>query len=349
MADEQRPWVQIGPNKAFLPSDFGTLSIQLDSLGQVARSVNSNLYLAGNVDAIDLTSTLITGFDTEAYKLKQRVQSLFEELKEERSNTRQKDEKVEELNESLKELEIKLNLQFLLGRVNTAAQVKLRESNEFQQQFLSQGQCATVVMSVDIRRSTELMLKARKPEDFADFITQLCQDLMRVVTTNFGVFDKFTGDGVLAFFPEFYSGDDAIYHAISAADECHKCFEKLYGNSRRSFTSVLADVGLGIGIDYGEVRLMKVADGLTVVGTPVVYACRLSGAPPFTTLVNQPAYELVCDKIGSSCHTNETRLEIKHEGVMIAYKVQLNGRRFRPASPKWLIADEEHENRKKTK
>ncbi len=69
-------------------------------------------------------------------------------------------------------------------------------------------------MSIDIRRSTDLMLKAREPRLFADFVTGLCSKLKNLIVNNYGVFDKFTGDGVLAFFPDFYSGPDAGLLAV---------------------------------------------------------------------------------------------------------------------------------------
>ncbi len=90
-------------------------------------------------------------------------------------------------------------------------------------------------------------------------------------------------------FPEFFSGKDAGYYALAAADACHATFEKHYRAHRNSFRSVLKDVGLGIGVDYGECHLVLVAGNLTIVGSPVVYACRLGGAPAGLTLLNQPA------------------------------------------------------------
>src|ERR1700674_1496778 len=104
--------------------------------------------------------------------------------------------------------------------------------------------------------------------------------------------------------------------------------------SRRFVLLIL--VAALFGVDFGQVRLVRVAEVLTVVGAPVVYACRLSGAPSGITLVNQPAYELISDTFGGSCITSETQLPMKHEGCMLAYEVRLNGRGHTPKSPPWI-------------
>ena len=135
------------------------------------------------------------------------------------------------------------------------------------------------------------MLKARKPELFSEFVTELTTALSNVVINNFGVFDKFTGDGILAFFPKFYSGESAILRAVKAAQECHEVFTNHYFNCRKNFNVFIKDVGLGIGMDYGEVSLVNSRNELTVVGIPVVYACRMSSALAGDTLLNQPALE----------------------------------------------------------
>ncbi len=191
-------------------------------------------------------------------------------------------------------------------------------------------------MSVDIRRSTDLMLKARTPQAFATFITSLCKDLMDVVRNNNGVVDKFTGDGILCFFPEFFSGGDAGYYALASADECHRTFDKHYRAQRNSFRSVLRDIGLGIGVDYGDCHLVQVAGNLTIVGSPVVYACRLGGAPAGTTLLNQPAYEIISERHGGLVLLDETSIEIKHEGTLIAYAAKLSRRDYKAAPPAWI-------------
>jgi class 3 adenylate cyclase len=274
-------------------------------------------------------------FEDELVKLRKKVDEQTRTLGEEKSSAKEKEQKIVMLESTLEELRAKERIGFLLTRVNQSAQRQLLVSDAFRRAFLECKECVAFVMSVDIRRSTELMLKARSPEAFAAFITTLCADLMNIITEHFGVFDKFTGDGVLAFFPDFYSGDDAAFYAVAAADKCHASFSEHYQRFRRSFSSVLSGIGLGIGVDYGAVHLVQMAGGLTVVGAPVVYACRLSGAPPGVTLVNQPAYEVISDRFGATCFIDETTIEIKHEGGMLAYQVRLNGRDYKPSYPTW--------------
>lgn len=243
--------------------------------------------------------------------------------------------RVAELQEKIDQLQEKQKLEFLLSRVNFRAQQLLLDSEEFRGKFLEQKECESFVLSVDIRRSTELMLKARTPEKFAEFITQLCTEFAQIITNNYGVFDKFTGDGVLAFFPEFFAGDDAGILALNTALECHSAFQRHYRAKRSSFSSILTNVGLGIGIDFGKTHLVQMAGGLTVVGVPVVYACRLGNAPAGCTYLNQPAFEQIVASTGSDYSFDEAELEIKHEGGILAYAAKSSGTPVSPRSPSW--------------
>lgn len=226
----------------------------------------------------------------------------------------------------------------VLEKVSTRAHEALLSDQSLRVHFLDPKAAHTAfVMSIDIRRSTELMLKARTAELFAEFMAELCEELQRVICDRFGVVDKFTGDGLLAAFPEFFSGADAGYRALSAAQEAHVVFVKRYKLHRSSFFTVLRDIGLGIGIDYGNIRFLRIAGDLTVVGTPVVYATRLSCGPPGKTLLNQPAYEKVVGPFGAFCSISETDVDIKHEGRVLAYDVRLKRHSFRPTDPPWIM------------
>ena len=282
---------------------------------------------AGALTLGDFFSSDRRELEKEISTLKQQIESLLADKKE-----------GDEAKQKISELTSKLELEFLLDKVNQDGRSQLMTSPKFRQLFLGQNDnTPAFVMSIDIRRSTELMLKARNAQAFAKFITELCSELMEIIKNSFGVVDKFTGDGVLAYFPDFYSGRDAAYRAICVAAKCHTAFFKSYANSRLSFKLILKNVGLGIGIDYGDVHLVKIAGGLTVVGEPVVYACRLSAAPAGMTLLNQPAYEKVIEQFGRYCFIKETEITIKHEGELLAYAVELNDKNYDSRTPDWAL------------
>jgi class 3 adenylate cyclase len=277
----------------------------------------------------------VLDLDREINKLRSEYNDQTLELARFKTRTREVEELIAARDATLAKFQRKSDLAFLLDRVNAKAGLLLLSSPNFQDQFSPGNEHPTFVMSVDIRQSTSLMLKARTPQAFATFINGLCSYLMDVIKNNYGVVDKFTGDGVLAFFPEFYSGQDSGFYAVKAALECHDVFRRHYKSSRTSFTSVLTEVGLGIGIDYGQTHLLRMADGLTVVGQPVVYACRLGAAPRGKTYLNQPAYEKVCGRPNSAFLFAEETLDIKHEGSILAYSVAFSGNQAEPALPAW--------------
>ena len=273
--------------------------------------------------------------ENEIERLKKEVYQKTKELKKAIESKGEQETISREREKSLKKLKSKEGLQHLTKRVNKEAMDKLFDSEDFRKLFKTYDMFEVIVMSIDIRRSTELMLKAKEPKLYAKFITSFCKELSVRIVSNYGIFDKFTGDGILAFFPDFYSGPDAIYYALKSADECHRYFYEHYKKYRKCFTTILKDVGLGIGIDYGKAYLTNINDEITVVGTPVVYACRMGGAEAGETLLNQPAYEKVTEKYEQHLKVEETEINLKHEGRALAYKVNLNFKAIDVEPPNW--------------
>jgi class 3 adenylate cyclase len=260
-------------------------------------------------------------FEREFSALKRDVEERAVALVQEKLSAEKREEHVRELERVVTELNEKHRVSYLLSRVGEPGQKLLMESEDFRSQFLDGVPHDAYVVSVDIRRSTELMLKAREPQLFASFIRDLAGSLRRIVLENSGVFDKFTGDGILAVFPEFYSGSDAGYFAVKTAIESHRAFADCYRRNRSTFVSVLLTSGLGIGLDYGRVHMLQVGEDFTIVGTPVVYACRMAGAGAGHTFANQPAYEQL-ENLRDQFSFTETAIDIKNEGLTLAYEIE---------------------------
>jgi class 3 adenylate cyclase len=325
------------------PSMFEALGLGAPSAMTISPSMLEALGLGLDPNLATQSIKLEQDLEDKINSLRQENRKLVQEVADKTKALEREEVKIDELKETIeqlraneKEMSQQQRLQHLFYRVHPLAWEKLKEDEKFRQLFEQKKPCPAVIMSIDIRRSTELMLKARDAELYASFIISLCTQLKQIILKNYGVFDKFTGDGILAFFPEFYSGADAAYLAVKAADECHAYFFKHYENNRNCFTIILKDVGLGIGIDCGESYLVNIQDWLTVIGTPVVYACRFSGDEAGQTLLNQQAYEVTSQKFGEYINFQESEIKVKHEGRALAYVATLSKKTYEPRLPDWL-------------
>ena len=91
-------------------------------------------------------------------------------------------------------------------------------------------------------------------------------------------------------------------------------------------------------MDYGTVTLVNKRNELTVVGIPVVYACRMSSAKAGETLLNQPAKEEIVRLCDNYIKVSETEIEIKNEGV------EIHKGTFDIKVPDWLEREESQIN-----
>ena len=242
---------------------------------------------------------------------------------------------ISQLKDDLKELQTKERLRHVITRVNEEARQKLFESEKFAALFTERSECESVILAIDIRRSTELMLKALSPELYAEFITALTEKISDCITGNFGIFEKFTGDGALAFFPDFYSGDDSFHLALNTAMECHKIFEEHFDEYRGYFPDEMVETGFGIGIDCGRIFITSINGDLSIVGEPVVYACRYSTAPAGKTYLTGRAYINAEKLFGESFLCKKVDVEIKHEGEAAGYELAESSGMKKGEKPDW--------------
>jgi len=257
------------------------------------------------------TAKKINTLEDELAKNNKKIKELTKQAERSEAET-------EELKNTIKEQNKKMELRFLYSRIHPRAVEKLDPEDDVLGGFTNNQTVEMTVMAIDIRKSTELMLKAISPDEYAVFISGLTEKLKEIVIENYGVFDKFTGDGILAYFPLFYSGEKGVVNACVAAQDCHKRFTEYYESYKHIF-SVVLETGLGIGIDHGSAKLVQINNEQTIVGSPVVYACRFSGAPAGHTYLNNIAYQRITE---SGLAAQKTRIKLKNEGWVVAYDLQ---------------------------
>lgn len=246
--------------------------------------------------------------------------------------------KVEDLTQALVDNQKSIQNSAIASRIGSLGVQHFIKHPELFESFDGKSWNMTVV-SIDIRSSTQLMLNAKTPKDFVAFISDLSLALSTQVKEHFGIYDKFTGDGLLSFFPSFYSGEDHVYRALLCAESCHKIFQTIYVKHHDKFSAVRADVGLGIGVDVGDTYLTFVNNEPTVIGTSVVYACRLSSAPSNMTYINQQVYEVIKQKYPEHFVVTPFETEFKGQGKMRVYKC-VSSKELDPIPlPDWATAD----------
>jgi class 3 adenylate cyclase len=140
------------------------------------------------------------------------------------------------------------------------------------------------VMSADIRGSTMLMKEAIRLERFAFVMDKFVTTVRQGIRHYAGWFDKFTGDGFLAYWIVQSDPDDvyderfveAMGNMVHTARTLVDLFQRrVLEDFRSNSRNLPAHAGLSMGLDAGPGYLVQIAGELTVVGPPVVGAVRM--------------------------------------------------------------------------
>ena len=140
------------------------------------------------------------------------------------------------------------------------------------------------VMAADIRESTTLMKEAVKFERFAYVMDKFVSSVRQGITRSGGWFDKFTGDGFLAYWiVQSASKEEYDEHFVQAAGNivhtAHTLVElfhrRVLEDFRANSRNLSGGVGLSMGLDAGPGYLVQIAGEMTIVGPPVVGAVRM--------------------------------------------------------------------------
>ena len=228
----------------------------------------------------------------------------------------------------------------IYSRINKGIKYDYKINEKSVEDYLGHFTGNSFILAIDIRKSTVLMLNATDRLSYVQFVIEIEKGFNQIIKDNYGIVDKFTGDGILAYFIPDFTGDNAGVYCINAALKCNELFIKVFEKHKNDFQLVTAETGLGIGIDFGKINCELKEQQLIVVGAPVVLASRLSTVPAGTIALNQQAYKEIID------HTRIFRFEemlvsLKHEGACYAYKVA-DYPYIEIQKPKWV---QENENK----
>lgn len=159
-----------------------------------------------------------------------------------------------------------------------------------------------IVLSADIRKSTFLMQESVSFRKFAQLMGRFIDRTATLIQGSGGWFDKFTGDGFLAYWLQPDENPDYAEFFTVCQTLLYTFKETGMDIFRKNCRNFPAGVGLSLGIDAGDAYMVTMAGDLTIVGPPVVGAVRMVSA------ADQP-WETMCNVfLGDALFENRARL-----------------------------------------
>lgn len=149
------------------------------------------------------------------------------------------------------------------------------------------------VLFADIRGFTRFTEEHTAPE-VVETLNRIFRALSHLVFAHRGTFDKYLGDGLMAFYGAPIAGQDDARRAVETAIEMQRRFRDLAEEAG----PLMRDLGLGVGVHSGEAIVGNIGSDrvmdYTVIGDTVNVAKRLQEAAlPGQTLISQATLLLV--------------------------------------------------------
>jgi len=163
----------------------------------------------------------------------------------------------------------------------------------------------TIVVIGDIRRSQQLMAYANDGDVFLKFMSSFIHQSRALIEKHKGFFDKFTGDGFIAYFNEDICSKlnaDFIECFLGFVEQELEFMDILFAKWRESVSQLPPEpVGLAIGADMGVVDFRDVDNHLIAIGDAVVWAYRMvSGGEAGELIAHEPLCNLISTRPGLS-------------------------------------------------
>jgi class 3 adenylate cyclase len=162
-------------------------------------------------------------------------------------------------------------------------------ADEARRELASTGSTSVhaVVAVGDVRLSGLVLREAVSSGMYARFVVGFTEAVRGIAGANLGWFDKFTGDGFVVFWLYPEQGTPPTEAVSEFCQSVLPASQMLVENLRKNSRNFPAGVGLGIGLDSGPCELVLMGDAITILGSPIVGATRMSsGARAGETIAN---------------------------------------------------------------
>ena len=140
----------------------------------------------------------------------------------------------------------------------------------------------TIVLVADIRKSQDLMTYGPDADFFRDKILEFTTEMRKIIKNNYGIFDKFTGDGFLCYFNSYLCeqfNKDYYDQLVIACQEIMNFSSSFFNDWVKHIRKLPPNSsGLTIGIDSGIVKFRDLDNHLFAIGDSIVWANRMSSA-----------------------------------------------------------------------
>lgn len=140
----------------------------------------------------------------------------------------------------------------------------------------------SLVLLADIRRSQDLMTYGKNPNEYSERIVKFINETRNILKKNCGIYDRFTGDGFIAYFNEYMceqQGYDYYDMMLKSCREIMSFAEPFFAEWTSTLRKVPeTEIGLAIGVDDGIVTYKDVNNQLFAIGDACVWATRMNSA-----------------------------------------------------------------------
>jgi class 3 adenylate cyclase len=154
------------------------------------------------------------------------------------------------------------------------------------------------ILFADIRGFSSFS-EEHNPEEIVDFLNKTFSELIKVIFKYNGIFDKYLGDGIMAYYDTQDDNQESMLNVLYTAKDMQKVFSELLNSwAGEDFSSM----GMGIGINTGNVFVGNIGSERimehTVIGDAVNITQRLQAmAASNQILISDSTYQIVKSKV----------------------------------------------------